>query len=81
MRMPRMNAEGGKHKFGLGVCQIFHHRPIGLAGGIDNAAGDAGGFHRSNERPGVSEARVQEMVVGIGPVAHEPGISNARRVG
>ena len=62
---PRVDAEGGGDEARVPFGEGFDDRPVGLAGGVDDAAGDSGGAHGGDDGFGISESRVVEVVVGV----------------
>ena len=70
MRIPWMDAECGKDEIRLANSQCSHCRPVGFARCVDHAAGDAGPFHGGDDRAGISQARVLEMIVRVDPGEH-----------
>lgn len=76
--VPRMDAEGGKHEIRMGEGERFDRGPIRLAGGVGDATGDSGRAHGGDDWRWISEARVLEVVVGVGPAGHGSAISAGR---
>ena len=68
----RAHADSGPDALGDAVGDVSPDAPdpIDAAGDAIDAAGDAGTFHRRYNRAGISQARVLEMVMGVGPVKH-----------
>ena len=76
--LPRMDAVGGKHEIRMGEGERFDGGPIRFAGGIGDAAGDTGRAHGGDDGRWISEARVLEVIVGVGPAGHGGAISAGR---
>lgn len=78
MCLPWVDAEGWKNEIRIGLGEGFDGGPIRLAGGVRDAVLDSGGAHGGDDRGGISEARVLEVIVGVGPAGHGDAISAGR---
>ena len=60
---PGVKAEGGVDEIGVALGEGGDLGPVGLGGAIDDAAGDADGFHLGDDAVGIGEAL--EVVMGV----------------
>lgn len=75
--LPGVKSEGGDDEAGVVFGELGDRRPVVLAGSIDNAGGDARGFHFFDQGFLLScEPWVLKMIVSI----NQHGVGRARRL-